>query len=84
MKKKRTNNFCLVTETPDHVYVNSACSACRWESDTRAATVSDPRSRISSGCGDVTSFPLPQTSRAEPGLRHLHVKFVLRILNAAF
>jgi len=52
---KKKCNFCLVTETPDHVYVNSACSACRWESDTRAATVSDPCSRISSGRGDVTS-----------------------------
>ena len=68
-----------MTETPDHVYVNSGCSACRWEPDTRAATVSDPRSRISSGCGDVRSLKLPETSRAEPGLRHIHVKTEYRI-----
>jgi len=55
LQKKETYNFYLVTETPDHVYVNSACSACRWEPDTRAATVSDLRSCISSGYGDVTS-----------------------------
>ena len=73
LQKKETYNFYLVTETPDHVYVNSACSACRWEPDTRAATVSDPRSCISSGCGDVTSLNLPETSCAEPGLRHIHV-----------
>ena len=68
------NNFYLVIEAPDHVYVWGKTYTCHTNLSERIPPPPPSLARSSSGCNDFTRRVLPEFQLAEPGLRHIHVK----------